>query len=130
VRFESDNDITEAVIGAAVEVHKMVGPGLLESAYERCLAHELTLQGIQLEQQLEIPVAYKGVTISAAYRADLLVENRIIIELKAVDEISTAATAQVLRYLSCLNLDLGLIINFNKKKLVEGINRVKRKTHP
>ena len=125
---ELDYQITEVIIGAAIEVHKQIGPGLLESAYERCLAHELGLRGIHFKQQLEVPVEYKGITIGEAYRVDFLVDNRIVVELKAVEETPPAATAQILTYLSCLNLDLGLIINFNKRKLIEGINRVKRKT--
>src|SRR5438270_7875661 len=93
------NRITERIIGAAIEVHRALGPGLLESTYHACLEHELRLQGLEVEKEKALPVAYKGVTLDCGYRIDLLVENTVIVELKAVQELSAIHEAQILSYL-------------------------------
>ena len=119
-----DDEITERVIGAAIEVHRTLGPGLLESAYEICLCHELQLQGLKFERQVHLPVVYKGVKLDASYRIDIIVEGRIILELKAVDSILPIHTAQLLSYLKLTNLQKGLILNFKAEILIKGLKRV------
>ena len=117
--------ITEKIIGAAIEVHKQVGPGLLESAYQVCLAHEMGLRGIRFEREKPIPLFYKGVMMEQAYRADFVVEDTIIVELKAVKEFENIHTAQLMSYLKLADLKLGLLLNFNVKLLkIGGIKRV------
>jgi len=115
---------TEKVIGCAIEVHKQLGAGLLESSYECCLMHELALQGIQSLNQVILPVHYKGVNINTGYRLDILIADKLIIELKAVDRLTPVHTAQLLTYLKLTGIKRGLIINFNVTKLVDGIKRV------
>jgi GxxExxY protein len=117
------NELTNAVIGAAMEVHRALGPGLLESAYELCLCRELTLRGIAYERQKQIPIEYKGVKLDAGYRADLLVDGRLVVELKAVDALSAVNDAQMLTYLRLGGWRVGLIINFNVQLLKQGIRR-------
>ena len=112
------------VIGAAIEVHKHLGPGLLESAYEACLAIELTQQGIAFEQQKPLPVHYKGHAVDAAYRLDILVGGKLILELKSVEKLDPIHTAQVLTYLRLTGCKLALLFNFNTPVLREGIKRV------
>lgn len=117
--------ITEKIIGAAIEVHKQVGPGLLESAYQVCLAHEMGLRGIRFEREKPIPLFYKGVMMEQAYRADFVVEDTIIVELKAVKEFENIHTAQLMSYHKLADLKLGLLLNFNVKLLkIGGIKRV------
>ena len=117
--------ITEKIIGAAIEVHKQLGPGLLESAYQVCLAHEMGLRGIRFEREKPIPLFYKGVMMEQAYRADFVVEDTIIVELKAVKEFENIHTAQLMSYLKLADLKLGLLLNFNVKLLkIGGIKRV------
>ena len=118
------NSITGQVIGAAIDVHRTLGPGLLESAYEACLAYELTQSGLHVERQKSLPVVYKEVNLDAGYRLDLLVERRIIVELKAVDSLTPLHKAQLLSYLKLSGLNLGLLINFNVQVLKNGIQRV------
>ena len=118
------NDLTGKVIGAAIEVHKLLGPGLLESTYERCLCHELDLRDIVYEQQKELPVEYKGIVLDCGYRLDLVIENRLIVELKACDSIEKIHKAQLLTYLKLTGIDVGLLINFNVPVLKDGIARI------
>ena len=117
------NKITEAVIGAAIEVHKKLGPGLLESAYKECLAREFVLRDIRFEKEKPLPVEYKGVRLECGYRLDFLVEDSVVLELKSVEAMPPIYEAQLLTYLSLGNYKLGLLINFNVNKLVEGIRR-------
>jgi GxxExxY protein len=119
-----ENDISNRVIGAAIEVHRHLGPGLLESVYRDCLAHELRAQGLVVEQEVILPVRYKGLELKAGYRADLLVQELMIVELKAVDVLLPIFTAQLLSYLRMAELKLGLLINFNSERLKDGVRRV------
>jgi GxxExxY protein len=121
--FEN-NSLTDAIIGAAISVHRELGPGLLESVYEKCLALELTKSGIQVSSQKEIPLTYKGLALESGFRADLIVENRVLIELKSVDQLLPVHTAQVLTYLKLTNLRTALLINFNVQLLKNGIKRL------
>jgi len=116
--------ITEAIIGAAIEVHRVLGPGLLESAYEACLAFELAQQGLKVEQQKPLPVVYKEVKLDCGYRLDLLVEDSVIVEIKAVDQLAPIHHAQLLSYLRLSGRKVGLLINFNVQVLKDGIQRV------
>ncbi len=120
IEFEA---LSKAVIGCAIEVHRELGPGLLESAYEQCLAHELRLKGIPFELQKVMPVEYKGVLIDCGYRLDLLVDRRLIIELKAVSAVEPIHEAQILTYLKLAKIKTGLLINFNVPLLKDGIKR-------
>ncbi|MDR1789529.1 MAG: GxxExxY protein [Opitutaceae bacterium] len=120
---ENENTLTGAVIGAAIEVHKELGPGLLESAYQRALAHELTLRGIPFEEQKNCPVRYKDIVIENAYRPDFLIGENIIVEIKAVDTLAEVHNAQVLTYLKFTNRRVGLLLNFNSTILVNGLRR-------
>lgn len=120
----TENRITEGIIGAAIEVHREVGPGLLESAYEACLAHELAARGLQLERQVPLPVRYKGVELDCGYRLDLVVEGAVIVELKAAKALEPIHTAQLLTYLRLSGLRVGLLLNFNVPVLKQGIKRV------
>ena len=117
------NRITERIIGAAIEVHRALGPGLLESTYHVCLAHELRQQGLEVEREKVLPVVYKGVTLDCGYRIDLLVEHTVIVELKAVQELTAIHEAQILSYLKLSGCPVGLLINFNVRQLTEGIKR-------
>ncbi|MEP1088454.1 GxxExxY protein [Algoriphagus sp.] len=119
-----EDEITSKIIGAAIEVHKQLGPGLLESAYEICLAHELKTQGLNVESQIVLPVVFMGVKLEAGYRLDLLVEKTVIVEIKAVEELANIHLAQTLTYLRLGGLRLGLLINFSVPKLVDGLKRV------
>ena len=118
------NELSKNIIGAAMKVHTQLGPGLLESAYEACLLHELKKQGFSVQSQVCMPVYYDGVKIDVGYRLDLLVENDIIVELKAVDKITNIHEAQLLSYLKLGNRKLGLLINFNVQQLKQGIKRM------
>ena len=114
---------TERIIGAAIEVHRALGPGLLESTYHACLAHELRQQGLKVEREKELPVFYKGVTLDCGYRIDLLVEHTVIVELKAAQELTAIHEAQILSYLKLSGCRVRLLINFNVRQLTEGIKR-------
>ena len=117
------NKVTEFVIGASIEVHKELSPGLLESAYEECLCHELSLKNLQFCRQRKLPLVYKGIELDCGYRIDLLVEECVIVELKTIDKISPIHEAQLLTYMKLLNVGAGLIINFNVPVLKNGIRR-------
>ncbi|MBK9747052.1 MAG: GxxExxY protein [Chloroflexi bacterium] len=119
-----ENELTHKIIGAAIEVHRELGPGLLESAYEECLAHEFTLRGLAYERQKPLPVIYKGIQVECGFRLDFLVENLVIVELKAVEDLSPVHQAQVMTYLKLTNCRLGLLINFNAYKLLQGLKRI------
>jgi GxxExxY protein len=118
------NQLSQRVIGASIEVHKHLGPGLLESAYEACLCRELTLLGIAFERQLPLPVSYKGLELDCSYRIDVMVEGLIIVELKAVDKLEPIHDAQLLTYLKLTNRWLGLLVNFNVTMLRNGVRRL------
>jgi GxxExxY protein len=118
------NDLTGEVIGAAIEVHKALGPGLLESTYEECLCIELGLRNLPYERQKEIPIQYKGANLDCAYRLDVVVSNQLIVELKACESIQPIHEAQLLTYLKLSDLKVGLLINFNVPVLKEGIRRL------
>lgn len=117
------DDLTRKIIGAAIEVHRLLGPGLLESIYEEVLCVELEMRGILVERQVAVDVLYKGHVIKGQ-RIDLLVEKEVILELKAVENVSEMAVAQLMSYLKATGLKRGLLINFNKRKLVNGIKRI------
>ena len=117
------NSISDKIIGAAIEVHKELGPGLLESVYEVCLYQELKKQGVSVDFQLDLPIIYKGEITNKTYRIDMLVENCVIVELKSVDTINPIHEAQLLTYMKLLNINLGLLINFNVDILKKGIRR-------
>jgi len=118
------NELTGSVIGAAIEVHKTLGPGLLESIYEECLCRELELREISYERQKEIPIEYKGSKLDCSYRIDILVANKLILEIKACEVIQGVHEAQLLTYLKLTGLKVGLLINFNVPVLKEGIKRM------
>jgi GxxExxY protein len=120
----SDNDLTHEIIGAAIEVHRSLGPGLLESAYEECLAREFTIRGISFERQKPLPVVYKEVKVEAGYRVDFLVSGRIVVELKAIEALAPIHDAIVLTYLRMSGCRIGLLINFNCAALKDGIKRL------
>ncbi len=118
------NRLTEAIIGAAIEVHRALGPGLLESAYKECLCRELDLQGIPFERQRPLPVEYKGLRLDCGYRLDLLVSNQVVVEIKAVENLLPIHEAQLLTYLKLGGWQVGLLINFNVPVLKQGIRRL------
>ena len=118
------DNLTHEVIGAAIEVHKVLGPGLLESAYEECLCRELELRKIPHERQKDLPVEYKGVKLDCGYRLDILVQNTLIVELKACESLQPIHEAQLLTYLKLTGIKLGLLINFNVPLLKQGIRRL------
>lgn len=117
------NKLTHEVIGAAIEIHRELGPGLLESAYRRCLGHELFLRGIPFEKEYPLPLEYKGIRLEAGYRPDLLVDGRVIVEVKSVQALAPIHDAQLLTYLRLGGWRLGLLINFNVIVLKDGIHR-------
>jgi GxxExxY protein len=118
------NKITEIIIGCAIEVHKHLGPGLLESTYEACLCYELIKAGIHVQRQVPMPLIYKEIRLEQGYRIDMLVENCIVLEIKMVEAIADVHTAQTLTYLKLSGAKVGLIINFNVLKLTSGIKRL------
>lgn len=118
------NEITQTIIGCAIRVHKALGPGLLETTYEVCLVHELSKSGLNVRSQVALPVVYDGITLDAGYRIDLLVEEMVIVELKAVESIHPIHEAQVISYLKLSGKKIGLLINFNVKMLTNGIKRL------
>ena len=119
-------ELSEQVIASAIEVHRELGPGLLESAYEACLIHELHARGLQVKRQVPVPIRYKGVELEPGFRIDLLVEDRILVELKAVDALSPIHDAQVLTYLKLAGIRVGLLLNFNSTSLRRGMRRLVR----
>lgn len=120
----TENDISERIIGCAIQVHKALGPGLLENAYVECLFYELQKAGLKVEKQKALPLVYKEVKLDAGYRLDLIVENKVIIELKSVEALNEIHFAQLLTYLKLSGCKLGLLMNFNVLRVVEGIKRV------
>ena len=116
-------ELTGVVIGAAIEVHKALGPGLLESSYEECLCHELGLRGVAFARQVELPISYKGAALSCGYRLDLVVADALVVELKALERILPVHEAQLLTYLRLSQKRVGLLINFNVPSLKQGILR-------
>jgi GxxExxY protein len=118
------NKLTEQIIGAAIEVHRELGPGLLESAYQRAMAYELTLKGIAFEEQKLCPIKYKDLLIEDAYRLDFLVSGLVVVELKTVDSLLDVHEAQVLTYLKFTGCHLGLLLNFNSTTLIKGLRRL------
>ena len=124
VRVIPKDDLAGRVIAAAIEVHRTLGPGLLESAYEDCLCHELTLRGIPHERQKSVPFVYKELTVNHAFRVDLLVEDSLVVEVKAVPGFASVHLAQVLTYLKLGQWKVGLLLNFHAIRLVDGIKRV------
>ncbi len=123
-QFKEINELTKQIIGAAMEVHRTMGPGLLESAYEACLAYELSSRSLHFEQQRSLPISYKDVHLDCGYRLDIVVEEKVVIELKAVDTILPIHHAQLLTYLKLSGFKIGLLINFNVKLLKDGIKRI------
>ncbi len=119
-----ENELSKKVIGAAIEVHRELGPGLLESSYEACLLYELKAMGLNVSSQVYLPVIYKNVEVKAGYRIDILVENKLIVEVKAVDMLAGIHTAQLLTYLRLKDIKLGLLINFNNVRLIDGLKRI------
>ncbi len=117
--------LTGKVIGFAIEVHRTLGPGLLESTYQQCLAHELHINGVNFKKEIPLPVEYKEVRLDCGYRIDMLVENQLIIELKSVKQISDIHTAQILTYMKLAKISTGLLINFNVTRLKDGLKRYK-----
>lgn len=120
----TENELSSIIIGAAIEVHTSLGPGLLESAYEACLFYELQQIGLNVRRQVELPVIYKNVEIKVGYRLDIIVEDKIIVELKSVSALHDIHTAQMLTYLKLTNIGLGLIINFNETRIKYGLKRI------
>jgi GxxExxY protein len=123
MELEEINRITETVIGAAIEVHRVLGPGLLESTYQRCLRQELTLREVPFEPELELPVDYKGLRLDVGYRIDLLVAKCVVVEVKSVQGLDKIHEAQLLTYLRLGGWKVGLLINFNVPVLKDGIRR-------
>ncbi len=121
---ERANALSREVIGAAIEVHKALGPGLLESAYEECLCQELKLRNIPFERQVELPIEYKGLKLSAGYRMDIVVDNLLVLELKSVEKLLPIHQAQLITYLRLSNTWLGLLVNYNVPILKQGIKRL------
>ena len=119
-----EDELTRKIIGAAIEVHRVLGPGLLESIYEDCLCHELTLQGISFERQKPVDVNYKGMEIESGYKMDLIVDGKVVVELKAVQEIHPLFEAQLLTYMKLTGCKVGLLINFNVPVLKDGVKRM------
>ncbi len=117
------NQITEKIIGCAIKVHKILGPGLLESAYEECLDFELRSAGLSTLRQVAVPVVYKEIKLECGYRVDILEENTVVIELKTVDAFAPVHEAQILTYMKFAQKEIGLLINFNVKLLKDGLRR-------
>jgi GxxExxY protein len=128
-RAKLPNEISEATIGAAIKVHRQLGPGLLESAYEACLAFELARQGYRVERQKILGITYDGLEIDEGYRIDLLVEETVIVELKAIARLDSVHEAQLLSYIRLARKPVGLLINFNVSRLTDGIRRVVHGPH-
>lgn len=125
VQAEINRDaLTHEIIGGAIEVHRELGPGLLESAYEQCLAWELENRKLRVTRQVPLPVIYKGIRLDCGYRLDLVVDDAVIVEIKAVDELNPIHEAQLLTYLRLTRRRTGLLINFNKKRLHDGVKRM------
>jgi GxxExxY protein len=120
----AENELTEKIIGAAIEVHRHLGPGLLESAYEECVCYELSKLGIGFQRQIPLPIVYKGIRLNCGYRMDLIVEDSVVVEVKATEELLAVHSAQLLTYLKLSNKPIGLLINFNVPVLKNGLKRI------
>lgn len=120
----TENEISYKVIGIAIELHKNLGPGLLESVYENAFAYDLRDSGLEVKQQVPMPLIYKGVKMENGYRIDLLIENKVILEIKSIETLAPVHFSQTLTYLKLSNVRLGLLINFNTDKLKDGIHRI------
>ena len=120
----TENELSNIIIGFAIEVHNQLGPGLLESAYQECLCYELMNAGLDVKKEISLPIFYKGITLDHGYRIDLLVNNKVVIELKTVEQFTDVHFAQVLTYLKLGNYKLGLLLNFHVSSLKHGIKRV------
>lgn len=118
-----EKELTETIIGAAIDVHRELGPGLLESAYEECLCHELHIRGLTFARQVDLPVRYKGLSLDCGYRLDVVVENRVVVELKSIEQLLPVHQAQLLTYLRLSGKRVGLLLNFNVATLKDGIVR-------
>lgn len=118
------NKITETIIGVAINIHRTLGPGLLESAYEACMVYDLSQAGLKIEQQKSLPVVYRGVQLECGYRLDLMIENEVIVEIKSIEKLLPIHKAQLMSYLKLSGCKIGLLINFNVELLKEGIQRV------
>lgn len=123
----TENEVSEKIIGCAIKVHKSLGPGLLESAYLECLFYELQSIGLKVEKQRALPLIYKEIKLDAGYRLDLIVEDKVIIEIKSVEALNDVHVAQVLTYLKLSGCRVGLLMNFNVLRLVEGLKRLVNK---
>lgn len=121
------NDVTGKIIELSIKVHKSLGPGMLEGAYEICLTHELVKNGFKVERQKKLPITYEGIRLDAGYRIDLIVNDSVIVEVKAVERLNPVHEAQLLSYLRMTGVRLGLLINFNMKMLRDGVKRVVNK---
>jgi GxxExxY protein len=121
--IDAEQAVTRAIISAAIDVHRVLGPGLLEFAYQACLSHELQLHGLRFRQQVELPLVYKDVKLDCGYRIDFIVEEKVILELKAIEGILPVHQAQLLTYLRLSGLRIGLLMNFNVPVLKDGIRR-------
>jgi GxxExxY protein len=126
VNIEVVNNITEKIIGCAIAVHRELGPGLLESAYEACLEFELTQSGLFVQRQVSLPLNYKGLHVDAGFRIDLFVENLVVLELKSVEKLEKIHEAQLHTYLRLMKLRVGLLMNFNTVRMIDGIKRIIR----
>lgn len=122
--FPPTTHISDHVIGAAIKVHRALGPGLLESAYQTCLAHELIIEGYYVEVEAEIPLTYRGIEVKSAFRADIIVDRAVLVEVKAVTKLAPIHDAQVLTYLKLTGLSTGLLLNFNERVLKNGLRRL------
>lgn len=118
-----DNNLTHEIIGAAIEVHRLLGPALLESAYEECLVHELTIRSLKVERQVPVPLVYKAIKLECGYRLDVVVEKKVVLELKSIDTFAPIHEAVMLTYLRLSGIRVGLLVNFNVKVLKDGIRR-------
>lgn len=120
----TENEITEAVIGCAIKVHRSLGPGLLESVYEECMSYELRKANLQIERQKPLPLVYEEVKLDCGYRLDFMINNKVVVEIKAIEALSDIHLAQILTYLRVSGCKVGLLINFNVLKLTNGLKRV------
>lgn len=123
------NEITGAIIAGAMKVHTLIGPGLLESVYHTCLKHELERAGLRVQSEVPVPIHYDGLTLESGYKADLIVEDRVIVELKCADELAPIHKAQLLTYLRLANKPLGLLLNFRVVHMRDGIKRIINNKH-
>ena len=120
----TENELAKIVVDLCVKIHKILGPGLLESAYEECLTYELKKQGLQVQRQVSIPLIYDGVELGEGFRADIIVDGKLILELKSVGELQQVNYSQLLTYLKLTGMKLGLLINFGQNRVADGIHRV------